>query len=47
MIKRFATAKNTLAEEETSSNEVAQLRKELLRYKTAFAEIDDVTARAG
>ena len=47
MIKRFAIAKKTLIEEETSSSEVAQLRQELLRYKTAFAEIDDVTARAG
>lgn len=46
MIKRFAQSKTAATETDTSFDEVGQLRKELLRYKMAFAEIDDVTARA-
>ncbi|RLA40438.1 MAG: hypothetical protein DRQ64_04690, partial [Gammaproteobacteria bacterium] len=47
MIKLFTKSKAASVETDASSDEVDQLRKELLRYKTAFAEIDDVTARAG
>lgn len=47
MIKRFAKSKVTVSEVSTSPDEIGQLRKELAYYKTAFAAIDDVTARAG
>ncbi len=47
MIKRLARSKAALAETSASSAETDQLRKELERYKTAFAQIDEVTARAG
>ncbi|MEZ0121560.1 MAG: methyl-accepting chemotaxis protein [Candidatus Reddybacter sp.] len=47
MIKCFVKSKTRPVEIGALSDEVDQLRKELSRYKTAFAEIDDVTARAG
>ncbi|MEZ0151038.1 MAG: methyl-accepting chemotaxis protein [Candidatus Reddybacter sp.] len=47
MIKCLVKSKTRPVEIGALSDEVDQLRKELSRYKTAFAEIDDVTARAG
>ena len=46
MIKRFAKSKTAATEAGSLSDEVDQLRKELAHYKTAFAAIDEVTARA-
>ncbi|MBQ0719689.1 MAG: hypothetical protein KBT88_05280 [Gammaproteobacteria bacterium] len=47
MIKFFSKSKTVLSKAEASCDETDQLRKELLRYKAAFAQIDEVTARAG
>jgi len=47
MMKLFKKSTKVSSETNSSSDEVDQLRKEVLRYKTAFAQIDEVTARAG
>ena len=46
MIKRFSKSKTVLPDSVTSCDETDQLRKELLRYKAAFAQIDAVTEKA-